>query len=93
MNHRLSMGTRRSFPPSLLLLDRDPTPEDYEAERDAPRPGVWAGEPGADLRRLTQDETECLIRLETAIIQLALDLSLAEACRKRGATTARRGVI
>lgn len=46
------------------LLDRDPTPEDFEAERDLPRPGVWAGEHGADLRRLTQDETDALIRAE-----------------------------
>jgi len=50
--------------PPRSLLDRDSTPEDYEAERDAPSPGVWAGEPGADLRRLTQEETDALIRSE-----------------------------
>lgn len=43
---------------------------DAEAERAAhdedPRPGVWAGEPSADLRALTQDETDILIRTELA---------------------------
>lgn len=53
-------------PAPLPLLDRDPTPEDREAERDQPRPGVWAGERGADLRALTQDETDALIRFELA---------------------------
>ena len=52
---------------SSSLLDRDPTPEDLEAERDQPRPGVWAGEPGADLRALTQDETDLLIRAELVL--------------------------
>lgn len=42
----------------------DPTPEDLESERDAPRPGVWAGQFGADLRALTQDETDALVRFE-----------------------------
>jgi hypothetical protein len=51
-------------PPPEPLLDRDPTPADLEAERDLPRPGVWAGEVGADLRALTQDETDALIRYE-----------------------------
>jgi hypothetical protein len=46
------------------LLDRDPTPEDLEAERDQPRPGVWAAEHVADLRALTQDQTDYLIRYE-----------------------------
>jgi len=46
------------------LLDRDPTPDDRDAERDPPRPGVWAGERGADFRPLTQDQTDRLIRLE-----------------------------
>lgn len=46
------------------ILDRDPTPEDREAERDDPRPGVWAGERFADGRRLTQDQTDALIRSE-----------------------------
>jgi hypothetical protein len=48
----------------VSLLDRPETPEDREAERDEPRPGVWAGEPRADLRALTQDETDLLIRRE-----------------------------
>jgi hypothetical protein len=46
------------------ILDRDPTPEDLEAKLDQPRPGVWAGEDGADLRALTQDQTDILIRHE-----------------------------
>lgn len=46
------------------IIDRDPSPEDFEAEHDAPRQGVWAGEPGADLRLLSQDETDRLIRME-----------------------------
>lgn len=50
--------------PPTSILDRDPTPEDREAEHDEPRPGVWAGEPDADLRKLTQDETDALIRAE-----------------------------
>lgn len=49
---------------TLPLLDRPSTPEDFEAEREAPRSGLWAGEPGADLRRLTQDQTDALIRYE-----------------------------
>jgi len=43
---------------------------DLAAERAAhdeePRPGVWAVEPSADLRALTQDETDILIRAELA---------------------------
>ncbi len=31
---------------------------------DVPRPGVWADQAGADLRSLTQDETDVLIRSE-----------------------------
>jgi hypothetical protein len=61
------VGTHERFisdDPPQPLLDRDPTPEDTEAEHDEPRPGVWAGEDGADLRRLTQDETDALIRAE-----------------------------
>lgn len=46
------------------LLDRAPTPEDLEAERETPRSGLWAGENGADLRKLTQEETDLLIRHE-----------------------------
>jgi hypothetical protein len=49
---------------TTFLLRRPRTPEDREAERDQPRPGVWAGEPGADLRSLTQDETNALVRRE-----------------------------
>lgn len=53
------------------LLDRDITPEDLEAERDVPRPGVWAGQLGADLRSLTQDETDALIRAELVQCSIA----------------------
>lgn len=35
-----------------------------EVYRDAARPGVWAGEDDADLRALTQDQTDALIRGE-----------------------------
>jgi len=42
------------------LLDRPATAADDEAAREAPRPGIWAGERGADLRTLTQDETDAL---------------------------------
>jgi hypothetical protein len=34
------------------------------AHDEDPRPGVWAGEPGADLRKLTQDQTDALVRWE-----------------------------
>ena len=51
-------------PPPTPLLDRDPSHADLAAERDEPRPGVWAGEDGTDLRALTQDETDMLIRAE-----------------------------
>lgn len=58
--HEGPMPSRAPAP----LLDRDPSPQDIEAERDQPRPGVWAGEAGAGLRALTQDETDALIRAE-----------------------------
>jgi hypothetical protein len=61
---RLASAARPMHDPLTSLLDRAPTPEDAEAGRDEPRPGVWAGEDGADLRRLTQDETDALIRAE-----------------------------
>ena len=47
-----------------LLPDRPLTPEERAAHDDEPRPGVWAGESGADLRALTQEETDALIRAE-----------------------------
>ncbi len=40
------------------------TPEERAAHDEDPRPGAWAGERGADLRRLSQDETDILIRRE-----------------------------
>jgi hypothetical protein len=40
------------------------TPEERVAQGEDPRPGVWAGEPGADLRKLTQDQTDALVRCE-----------------------------
>lgn len=39
-------------------------PADANADGDAARPGVWAGEDGADLRKLTQQQTDALIRGE-----------------------------
>jgi len=51
------------IPPSLLP-DRALTPEERAAIDEDPRPGVWAGEFGADLRQLSQDETDALIRAE-----------------------------
>jgi hypothetical protein len=45
-----------------LLPTRDLTPDERSAHDELPRPGVWAGEGGADLRALTQDETDGLIR-------------------------------
>jgi hypothetical protein len=47
-----------------LLPTRDLTPEERAAYNAEPRPGVWAGEGGADLRALTQDETDTLVRYE-----------------------------
>jgi hypothetical protein len=49
---------------SSLLAARELTPEERAAHDEEPRPGVWAGEPGADLRRLTQDQTDALVRWE-----------------------------
>jgi len=48
-------------------LDRAPTEADREAEADEPRPGVWAAEVQGDLRLLTQDQTDALIRLELVL--------------------------
>jgi len=49
--------------PSLLPV-RDLTPEERVAHDEDPRPGVWAGESGADLRALTQEDTDQLIRAD-----------------------------
>jgi hypothetical protein len=35
-----------------------------DADSEVARPGVWAGEDGADLRKLTQEQTDALIRVE-----------------------------
>jgi len=51
-------------PPPSLLSDRALTFEERAAHDETERPGVWAGEAGADLRALTQEETDGLIRLE-----------------------------
>lgn len=50
-----------------LLAERELTPEERAVHDEAPRPGLWAGDPAADLRALTQDQTDALIRLELAI--------------------------
>lgn len=47
-----------------LLPDRPLTPEEIVARSEDPRPGVWAGEASADLRGLTQEQTDVLIRFE-----------------------------
>ena len=56
-----------------LLPDRPLTLEERAAHDEDPRPGVWAGEAGADLRRLTQEETDGLIRSELALEAAALN--------------------
>ena len=66
---------------TMSLLDRDPSPQDLEAERDLPRPGVWAGEQGADLRALTQDETDMLVRAELYSMAVSTErAAFASAC-------------
>jgi hypothetical protein len=45
-----------------LLAERPVTDEERAAVADDPRPGVWAGDPSADLRALTQDQTDALVR-------------------------------
>jgi hypothetical protein len=47
-----------------LLLDRPLTPDEDVARSEDPRPGVWAGEEPSDLRGLTQEQTDVLIRFE-----------------------------
>ncbi len=55
-----------------LMPDRPLTPEERATHDEDPRPGVWAGQVGwyygaeeqGDLRTLTQDQTDRLIRLE-----------------------------
>jgi hypothetical protein len=49
-----------------LLPDRDLTPDERAAHDEEPRPGTWFGDPGADGRGLTQDETDLLVRRELA---------------------------
>jgi hypothetical protein len=64
---------------------------DEAAERaaadDRPRPGLWAGEERADLRPLTQDETDLLIRFE-----LHASVGLGEADDLRQAIGRPRGI-
>jgi hypothetical protein len=69
------------------LLDANPTTPEGEAKELAihddqnPRPGVWAGESGADLRLLTQEETDLLIRSELIIMAGVHDQeTIAMAC-------------
>lgn len=47
-----------------LLPERHLTPEERAAHNEDPRAGVWAGIGRADLRALTQEETDALIRAE-----------------------------
>lgn len=49
-----------------VLVRHASTDEDREAALEGPRPGVWADEAEADLRALTQDETDAVIRSELA---------------------------
>ncbi|HEX4416524.1 MAG TPA: hypothetical protein VH165_01435 [Kofleriaceae bacterium] len=51
-------------PCQSLLVARDLTPGERAAQDDEPRPGMWADEPRTDLRPLTQDETDALVRSE-----------------------------
>jgi hypothetical protein len=54
-----------AFAPRPSLFDvRELTPEERAAHDEDPRPGVWTAELGADLRVLTQDQTDALIRGE-----------------------------
>lgn len=53
-----------------LLPDRPLTQEEDVARSEDQRPGVWAGEASADLRGLTQEQTDVLIRFE--LINFAL---------------------
>jgi hypothetical protein len=47
-----------------LLPDRPLTPAERSAHDEDPRQGVWVKDQGADLRKLTQDQTDSLIRRE-----------------------------
>jgi hypothetical protein len=62
-------------PRPSLLPDRPLTSDERAAHDDDPRPGVWAGESGANLRKLTQNETDQLIRNEllSGLAPLGLD--------------------
>ena len=59
-----SWGQIVDVPQPSLLDPRELTAGELAAQNEAARPGVWAGEHGADLRQLTQDETDVLIRAE-----------------------------
>lgn len=48
----------------VLFPERPLTPEERGAHDEYPRPGLWAGESRSDLQKLTQDETDALIRIE-----------------------------
>jgi len=50
--------------PNSLFLDRPLTAEERAAHDEDPRPGVWGGTRDADLRKLSQDETDALVRIE-----------------------------
>ena len=60
-------SVKRSNGNAGILLDRPLTPEERAAHDEDPRSGVWARESGADLRLLTQEETDELIRSELAL--------------------------
>jgi hypothetical protein len=61
-----------------LLPDRPLTPEERAAHDEEPRPGVWAGESHADLRKLTQEETDVFIRAELWYAELRPPAEQAE---------------
>ncbi|MEO7731475.1 MAG: hypothetical protein ABIY55_10915 [Kofleriaceae bacterium] len=67
---------------SLLDSDPDTVERDREAEREEPRAGVWGGEIDSDLLRLTQDQTDLLIRSE--LLALARASERAELLRAFG---------
>jgi hypothetical protein len=58
--------------PSLLPI-RDLTPDERAAHDEDPRPGVWTAELGADLRALTQEQTDVLIRSELVHVAAAAE--------------------
>lgn len=68
---------------SALFPGRPLTSEERDAHDEDPRPGVWAGQIGqyygaeeqGDLRVLTQDQTDRLIRLELLVEHYRLERS------------------